>query len=222
MGRSPRITEGGFVYAVDCRGLCGKVLFRNDEDFEAFKGLFKESVEKLEPRLLAYCLQPKRWSAILVPRRDGDLSRWVGWLTSVHSMRRKAVSKGKAVGGLYERRFRSYPIQDNERLLEAIQFVESLGNSKKSPIAGAYRWSSHHDRSQQRLQDWMASPPIAIPVDWLQRVQSPLSQEILDRLENCVERGCPYGDASWVQKIVAKLKLESTLRPRGRPKKTVG
>jgi putative transposase len=222
MGRSPRISEGGFVYAVDCRGLGGKILLRNDEEYESFKGLIQESVEKLEPRLLAYCLQPKRWSAILVPRRDGDLSRWVGWLTSVHSMRRKAVSKGKAVGGLYERRFRSFPIQDNERLLEAIQFVESLGNSKKSPSVESYPWSSHHDRSQQKLPDWMASPPIAFPVDWLQRVQSPLSQEILDRLDNCMERGCPYGDAPWVQRTATRFKLESTLRPRGRPKKIVG
>jgi putative transposase len=222
MGRSPRISEGGFVYAVDCRGLGGKVLFRNDEEYEAFKGLIQVSVEKLEPRLLAYCLQPKRWSAILVPRRDGDLSRWVGWLTSVHSMRRKAASKGKAIGGIYERRFGSFPIQDNERLLEAIQFVESLGNSKKSRSVETYPWSSHHDRSQQKLPDWMASPPIAIPVDWLQRVEKPLSQDIVDRLENCMERGCPYGDAPWVQRTAATFKLESTLRPRGRPKKTVG
>jgi putative transposase len=222
MGRSPRISEGGFVYAVDCRGLGGKALFRNDDEFESFKGLIQESVEKLEPRVLAYCLQPKRWTAILVPRRDGDLSRWVGWLTSVHSMRRKAVSKGKAIGGLYERRFRSFPIQDNERLLEAIQFVESLGKSKKSPSVEVYLWSSHHDRSQQKLPDWMASPPIAFPVDWLKRVQTKLSQDVSDRLENCMERGCPYGDAPWVQRTAARFKLESTLRPRGRPKKTVG
>jgi putative transposase len=222
MGRSPRISEGGFVYAVDCRGLDGKALFRNDDEFESFKGLIQESVEKLEPRVLAYCLQPKRWTAILVPRRDGDLSRWVGWLTSVHSMRRKAVSKGKAIGGLYERRFRSFPIQDNERLLEAIQFVESLGKSKKSPSVEAYPWSSHHDRSHQKLPDWMASPPIAFPVDWLKRVQTTLSQDVLDRLENCMERGCPYGDAPWVQRTAARFKLESTLRLRGRPKKTVG
>ncbi|MFN9640213.1 MAG: hypothetical protein ACK56W_09380 [Pirellula sp.] len=222
MGRSPRISEGGFVYAVDCRGLGGKALFRNDDEYESFKGLVQESVEKLEPRLLAYCLLPKRWSAILVPRRDGDLSRWVGWLTSVHSMRRRSVSKGKSVGGLYERRFRSFPIQDNERLLEAIQFVESLGKSKKLTSGEVYPWSSQHDRSQQKLPDWMASPPIAFPTDWVQRSQKPLSEEISDRLENCMERGCPYGDAHWVQRTAVRFKLESTLRRRGRPKKTVG
>jgi putative transposase len=221
MGRAPRISEGGFVYAVDCRGLNGKVLFRNDDDYQAFQGLMKESVERLEPRLLAYCLQPKRWTAILVPRRDGDLSRWAAWITSVHSMRRKSVSKGKTLGGLYERRFRSFPIQDNVRLLEAIQFVESLGNGKKSPSGVGSQRTSHHDRSLPSPPEWLSSPPIAFPVDWLSRVQSPLDKELVDRLENCVERGCPYGDAAWVQKIVAKLKLESTIRPRGRPKKTV-
>jgi hypothetical protein len=33
------------------------------------------------------------------------------------------------------------------------------------------------------------------------------------------ERGQPYGDGVWVRATAARLGLESTLRPRGRPKK---
>jgi putative transposase len=34
-----------------------------------------------------------------------------------------------------------------------------------------------------------------------------------------VARGCPFGADGWVAKAAAKLRLEVTLRPRGRPKK---
>ena len=38
-------------------------------------------------------------------------------------------------------------------------------------------------------------------------------------LRRSVERGVPYGSAPWQKKTIAKLGLESTLRPRGRPRK---
>jgi putative transposase len=34
-----------------------------------------------------------------------------------------------------------------------------------------------------------------------------------------VNRGAPFGDETWVQKISQELNLQSTIRPRGRPKK---
>lgn len=41
----------------------------------------------------------------------------------------------------------------------------------------------------------------------------------LKKLENCMRRGCPYGHENWIDKVVKEMDLESTLRPRGRPKK---
>jgi putative transposase len=32
------------------------------------------------------------------------------------------------------------------------------------------------------------------------------------------ERGTPFGNAFWVERTAAQLHLESTLRPRGRPR----
>lgn len=34
-----------------------------------------------------------------------------------------------------------------------------------------------------------------------------------------VIKGKPFGSESWIEKIAEKLKLKSTLNPRGRPKK---
>ena len=34
-----------------------------------------------------------------------------------------------------------------------------------------------------------------------------------------IQRGNPYGDEAWSDRMVRKLGLETTLRPRGRPRK---
>ena len=33
-----------------------------------------QAVERFETRLLAYCVLPKHWHLVLIPRKDGDLS----------------------------------------------------------------------------------------------------------------------------------------------------
>jgi putative transposase len=33
------------------------------------------------------------------------------------------------------------------------------------------------------------------------------------------ETGLPYGERSWIDRLAARLKLDLTIRPRGRPRK---
>jgi hypothetical protein len=40
-------------------------------------------------------------------------------------------------------------------------------------------------------------------------------------LQLSIATGLPYGSADWVAKLSAKLDLPLTIRPRGRPRKTV-
>jgi putative transposase len=76
-------------------------------------------------------------------------------------------------------------------------------------------------------EGWLAGDPLlwrgAIAVRderWLERVNEPLSAGDLQRLRSSVERGRPYGDESWAKETARRLGLESTLRSRGRPRKT--
>ena len=72
MGRSPRISEGGFVYAVDCRGLCGKVLFRNDEDFDLLEDHGRSDIKTLLLGVRNKDIQAKRNSTIQVIRGNNS------------------------------------------------------------------------------------------------------------------------------------------------------
>ena len=46
-------------------------------------------------------------------------------------------------------------------------------------------------------------------------------KSLLESLRRSVHRGQPFGSASWCERIVKRLGLESTLRAPGRPKKPV-
>jgi hypothetical protein len=43
---------------------------------------------------------------------------------------------------------------------------------------------------------------------------------LLALVQHSVVRGTPFGDPRWQQRIVAKLGLETTVRPVDRPRKT--
>ena len=64
------------------------------------------------------------------------------------------------------------------------------------------------------LSDW----PLPRPRSWLQYVNQPQTEAELEAIRRSVRRGQPYGGDTWVRGTATRLGLESTLRPRGRPK----
>jgi len=49
-------------------------------------------------------------------------------------------------------------------------------------------------------------------------VNEPETDEQVKRLRESIQRGRPYGTLLWITKTAKELGLESSLRPRGRPK----
>ncbi|MCE9555086.1 MAG: hypothetical protein K8T91_17180 [Planctomycetes bacterium] len=82
-----------------------------------------------------------------------------------------------------------------------------------------WRWSSlgsmtHQDSLQRLISDW----PMPRPAMWLNHVNAPQTGAELAALRRCVNRGTPYGSETWVEATCERLHLDSTLRPRGRPR----
>jgi predicted RNA polymerase sigma factor len=57
--------------------------------------------------------------------------------------------------------------------------------------------------------------------NWTQRVNEALSDAELEAVRRCAHRGQPYGDETWTESVARRMNLESTMRPRGRPRKTL-
>ena len=65
----------------------------------------------------------------------------------------------------------------------------------------------------------LSDSPIQRPADWLGFVNEPQTAAELAAMLRSVNRGCLFGDDQWTDETVGQLSLESTMRPRGRPKK---
>jgi len=210
------------VYHVLNRAVGRMALFENDEDYAAFERVLGEAVQRLDPRLLAYCLMPTHWHLVLYPRGDGDLSEFMRWLTVTHTQRWHAHEQTVGTGPVYQGRFKSFPVQRDEHLLTLLRYVE--GNALQAGLverAQDWRWSSLWARREgdDDLQAMLSNWPVAEPTQWLRTVNRGLDESELEAVRQCVQKDRPYGGDRWMTRTAAKLGLESSLRSPGRPRK---
>lgn len=205
------------------RGNAGTQIFYEPDDYLAFESVLADARERTGMRVLAYCLMPNHWHLVLWPKQDGDLSRFMGWLTLTHTQRWHAYYQTTGSGHVYQGRFKSFPIQADDHFLTVCRYVER--NALRANLceqAEEWRWSSLYHRVQKDefatkvLSDW----PVPRPRQWLSHVQRPQTEAELAALRRSVARGAPFGNSEWTGRIARQLDLEMTLRPRGRPRKS--
>jgi putative transposase len=173
-------------------------------------------------RLLAYCLMPNHWHLVVWPQGDGELSDFGHWLSLTHTQRWHAHYHDVGTGHLYQGRYKSFPIAQDEHFLHVCRYGER--NPLRADLvrqAEDWRWGSLWQRQQAEaartvlLGTW----PVPEPADWLAEVNRPQIAAELAAVRRSVERGQPYGAAAWPKRAATRLGLESTFRPRGRPRK---
>ena len=222
MGRPKRAAEGGLIYHVWNRANARKKIFRKDEDYEAFERIIVDAQQRSEMRIVSYCLMPNHWHFVLWPVHDGDLSNFTGWMTLTHTQRWHAHHGTSGWGHLYQGRFKSFPVQDNEHFYTVCRYVER--NALRANLVeraedwrwgSLYRWRYGTPAEKQLLSSW----PLPRLTNWIEHVNKPLTTGELEAIRESIRRGRPLGDSEWTEKIVRRLGLETTLRPRGRPKK---
>jgi putative transposase len=224
MPRRARSIQGGCVYHVLNRSNARQPIFRKDEDYEAFERVLEQAHAREPLRILAYCLMPNHWHLVVWPQagRDRQVSEFLRWLTVTHAQRWHAHYHSSGTGHLYQGRFKSFPVESDAHLYTVLRYVER--NAQRANLvaaATAWRWSSvwrfyrGDATSRSLLSDW----PAARPRDWLHRVQRAQTKAELEALRRCVVRGQPFGSDAWCEKIIRRLGLASTIRPRGRPRK---
>ena len=223
MGRNKRITLGGYVYHALNRANGRLRIFRKDSDFLAFEQILAEGLERFDLRICGYCIMGNHWHLLLWPRQDGDLSAFMRWITLTHTQRYHVSHGTIGIGHLYQGRYKSFPVQDDSHYLTVLRYIES--NPVTAGLvnrAGQWLWSSLAVRQGYEAAFALSDGPLELPSNWPRLLHENIGREKLNRIKTSIKRGAPFGDDRWKQLTAEKLNLQSTLRPRGRPKKCAG
>jgi len=219
MGRPLRAAPGDTVYHVLNRANARMTLFEDDGDYLAFQRVLAEACDRVGMRLLAYCVMPNHWHLVVWPRGDGDLSRFMNWLTLTHTQRWHRHRNSVGNGHVYQGRFKSFPIETSEYLLTVCRYVER--NPVRAGLvtrAEQWEWSSAASSKGAMLHQW----PVPRPQAWADWVNADEHHEQVEALRRSVVKGQPFGSEPWTKQMVTRWNLGMTLRERGRPPKELG
>jgi len=220
MPRRLRCADAGYVYHVLNRAVGRATLFRKPADYAAFETILAQAWERTGMRLLAFTIMPNHWHLVVWPEQDGALSDYVQWLTVTHVRRWHAHHGTAGTGPIYQGRFKSFPVQEDEHFLRLCRYVERNAlRANLAATAGEWRWSSLWHRRQATQVPWLSGWPVAMPAGWSRLVNRPQTESELVALRRSVQRGAPYGEGAWQVRTAAALGLEASMRRRGRPSK---
>ena len=209
------------VYHVLNRGVGRRTLFEKDGDFLAFEKVVEETLRTCRMRICAFCLMSNHWHAVVWPESNGDLPAFMQQMTNMHVKRWKEHRHEIGYGHLYQGRYKCFPVETKGYFYQVVRYVER--NALRANLvarAEDWHWSSlrraeREDLAFPILSDW----PVQRPPDWLEIVNQPQTETELDAVRLALCRGAPLGSAVWTAETAKQLKIESTLRPRGRPRK---
>ncbi len=212
MPRIARGLAGGEIYHIINRGNRRAEIFHNTKDYEIFIKLMTEAKKMIDVKLYGFVLMPNHFHFIIEPNEAEDLSKYMQWLLT--SYVRYYNKTYKTSGHLWQGRYKSFIVQRNNYFLTLLNYVEQ--NPQRAKLK---QWKFVSSNSE--INDIVDELPIELPENWEEIKKEVLNKKSKKNIENSIQRQSPYGQDDWVNNIAQKYNIESTINPRGRPKKIV-
>src|ERR1035437_1417058 len=221
MPRIGRTDVGGIVYHVINRANGRKSIFDNDRDYQTFEVILEEAVAKFDMRLLSYCIMPNHWHLVLYPKNDGDLAKFMGWLSNTHTRRWHLEKNTVGEGHLYQGRYKSFICQNDNHFITLVRYVEQ--NALKAHLvekAENWKWSSvwRRENGNSEQNKLLSVWPVDIPEDYLLNLNQIFMKSDEEDIEKSIIINTPFGEENWTADLVKRFSLEQCLRNVGRPK----
>ena len=198
-------------------------IFGVDQDYLAFEKILRQGSKRVGMRILAYCLMPNHWHLVLWPRNNGDLSRFMAWVSMTHAARWHKSRGDVGTGHLYQGRYKSSIIQADRHFLAVVRYVE--GNALRGSLvnkAEKWRWGSLWRRTNLVPMSGVYDVwPVNRTRNWAKVVNTVHTTSELKKMRESILKGRPCGDKSWQLKTASRYGLLSSIHPRGRPARNI-
>jgi REP element-mobilizing transposase RayT len=123
------------------RGRRRENIFLQSDDFEAFLKIVRESAERWNVNVAAYCLLSNHYH-LLLQTPEGNLARCMRHINGVYTQRFNRVHRQD--GQLFRGRYKAVLIEDDSHLLEVMRYIHRNPlNAGLIRHMDEYPWSSH-------------------------------------------------------------------------------
>jgi putative transposase len=152
------------------------------------------------------------------------MSRFMHWLCTTHANGHRTKTETIGEGHVYQGRYKSFVIQDDEHYYTVLKYVEQnplrAGLVKRTEN---WEWGSARIRLSDEIEkkkNLLAPSFLELPEHYDEWINEGQDAPILEGLRKSVNKDLPYGSDEWVNKIFAASGIEPP-RPRGRPIKYI-
>jgi putative transposase len=215
------------VYHAINRGNNRERVFFDDDDFRAFLQALAQTQLRYPFDLFGYALMSNHFHLLLQPGAGQSISRILQSLTVAHTWHYHR--RHHRVGHVWQGRFKSPVIQDDDHLLTVLRYIEA--NPLRAGMVKDlkdYPWTSYASHGLgaanpllRELPVWsaLAATEAGRQKYWRRLVHAPLSTQELTALRRSVASGRPFGSETWAECMGARLGVVLTAKRRGRPPK---
>lgn len=146
MPRTARILTNCSSYHIIARGIRRDEVFLDDDDFQHYLNLLWKYKNGFSAQVYAYCLMSNHVHLLLYPTEPRALASIMHGINLSYAQHFN--HKYKKCGHLWQNRYKSFPVQNDEYLINIISYIEY--NPIRANIcnrAEEYRWSSYRSRT---------------------------------------------------------------------------
>ncbi len=212
MPRKTRLFLKDTPQHVVIRGINDKVIFLDEDDYQAFLAILKALVVNIEIELHAYVLMPSYFQFLATPLYENSLSKFM------QSLGRRYVGyfnkKYERRGTLWEGRYKSSLVETKTYLYEVMRFIESKPKKSKS-----YPYSSIHKNIFSK-DDVIITPREEYSCsDYRAFFDTKREKETLFFVASSLEKQTITGSFAFSKRAEDELGVTLIPKKRGRPQK---
>lgn len=162
--------------------------------------------------IYATCDMPNHFHYLVRSVRWHDVSDLMEWQQTPFVQRLNHRHKLK--GHVWQGRFKAIPVEDGKHALTAMRYIE------RNPVAAGlvdraedYPWCSAAARAGRVDMPFLSEMP-GMPNNWLELVNTPLTEKELNKMRRSIDQEQPFGDEEWCEEARALFGFRSPRKSR--------
>jgi putative transposase len=165
MPRPPRTDISGYIFHVLNRANGKLEVFKQQIDYNEFVEILRLGLIKYKIDLFAFCVMPTHWHMVCSPKKDGELGKFIGWVSQVHAQRWHKRYNSKGSGHFYQGRYKSFLIKNSHHFLQVCMYVDK-NPTEAGLVSRAEYWPWSSINNGHLLSEW----PIDKPKSYLEYI----------------------------------------------------